>query len=1351
MKKKWRRVLPVLLSLALLVASVRPVYAEEDTAAAAETDTEQEGYDHDHTYDGVTDTTEPESPESKPVETEESPSLPEQPAETATEDQEADRPSQEETPTQGNEPSQEEPMQSEAPSQEVPTQSEAPSQEVPTQSEAPSQEEPTQSGTPSQSDEPSQDDQQTEDQETTVTEETESETQETETEETVPDPALSLLAMPAAENLPQAMADSPAPVITVTVAEGGHGSQDFYCEPPKVEVTDADGDLSKITVTASGGAQQEADVGDKRSVTVVLPDKDSSITIKAEDEAGNTAEVSFYIGHVLGGRISTVIPATCTKPAKERMYYICRNCGSYYYSYDLSKDLSSPALGHEYDSGKAITIDGVSVSPCKHGCGEMVKENNEVASLSDEQLGKADHVHAWEEKEVAATCTSAGYKYQECMTCHIVKGREETSTPLGHKLGSWNVTKEMNCATNTPGETKRKCARECGFEETRSIPVTHDFSVKFVSQEPTCTDPGQYSYRCSRCPEERPSIYMVAPLGHDYEDDHDCTTQSKCTRCQQTVPGQSSHNLKLVKTDTQHQWKCTNDGCNYQTSAEGHTSSSGANDCTKDWMCSACGALVRAKYESHNYADAYEVSGDGVFHRKMCQNPGCQQGEDWTRHTVGTSNDCTVAVTCRVCGYVVREAQQQHTTDGVWHYTISNHWQTCTNEGCTVAIGGRADHVGLTDDGDCTTDIKCSDCGYISYHGFLQHNFYNAPLQADAQGHYRQCRNARCTFKQREGEHSGGEATCVQKKICDICLEPYGEVDPNRHERTEIVGIKEATETEDGYTGDKKCLSCGAVVEQGTVIPRLTETCDHQMETYYDDLGSWEECSKCGHTTKKISHDLETKTDDTYHWQKCRNCRYETMQIPHASSASISDCTKDVVCDECEYIIRKGESAHRYDEKMAYDGSGHWHICINPECTQTGEVQAHVPGADDGDCTTDTVCQECGYVITPASSDHNWSETWKSDADGHYAECQNENCQAVNRQPHEFIEEDGLCTTPVFCTVCGWVSVEAKESHDFGGAYMHNETGHWRVCQNEGCTAVEPEEAHGGGMANCVAAAVCASCGQHYGEKDPGVHIGDQEYRDYKAPTEETEGYSGDLYCLSCGNIVEYGHPLNKIPSGHEHIFDEEKFDDTHHWMECECGVRNGYEEHSYESWLTDDTHHQRICKECGHSKSEAHLLEWASDSESHWQKCSICEHTGAKEPHYAELVGYKEPTEWEDGYTGDSVCAVCGIIMGQGQVIPAVHKGEGGSSPDGGQNDPDSDSSASDGGTVPAASDPAAPTLTAMPEIPSSAEAPAAEAHTPSTPVTGDETTAALWLVLMALSGGALTGVWEARRKRNR
>lgn len=77
-------------------------------------------------------------------------------------------------------------------------------------------------------------------------------------------------------------------------------------------------------------------------------------------------------------------------------------------------------------------------------------------------------------------------------------------------------------------------------------------------------------------------------------------------------------------------------------------------------------------------------------------------------------------------------------------------------------------------------------------------------------------------------EHSGGKATCASAAICSECGENYGEKDSTNHTgETEIRNAKEATEFEDGYTGDTYCLSCGKLLEQGKVISGTHEH-DHE-------------------------------------------------------------------------------------------------------------------------------------------------------------------------------------------------------------------------------------------------------------------------------------------------------------------------------------------------------------------------------------------------------------------------------------------------------------------------------------------------------------------------------------------
>ena len=99
---------------------------------------------------------------------------------------------------------------------------------------------------------------------------------------------------------------------------------------------------------------------------------------------------------------------------------------------------------------------------------------------------------------------------------------------------------------------------------------------------------------------------------------------------------------------------------------------------------------------------------------------------------------------------------------------------------------------------------------------------------------------------------------------------------------------------------------------------------------------------------------------------------------------------------------------------------------------------------------------------------------------------------------------------------------------------------------------------------------------------------------------------------------------------------------------------------------------------------------------------------------HDTELVGAKDATCTEDGYTGNEVCKVCQTVVKQGEVIPALgHDYKDGKCSRCGAEEP----------TTPVE---------------------------PGKPATGDSSTLVLWLALLAVSGMAVT-VIPSRKKRSR
>ena len=170
-------------------------------------------------------------------------------------------------------------------------------------------------------------------------------------------------------------------------------------------------------------------------------------------------------------------------------------------------------------------------------------------------------------------------------------------------------------------------------------------------------------------------------------DDGDCTTAVKCACGKEAIPAKQ-HTAGANADDCTKDTMCGNEGCTQvfeAATATAHTPAADDGDCTTDILCSntGCTQVATKGAEKHVWDRANcDVAG-------ACTTPGCTKTVEAGVHTGGTAT-CKDKAKCDECGAEYGELGA-----------------------CKPAA----------DDGDCTTDIKCSVCGKTTTAGESAHKY----------------------------------------------------------------------------------------------------------------------------------------------------------------------------------------------------------------------------------------------------------------------------------------------------------------------------------------------------------------------------------------------------------------------------------------------------------------------------------------------------------------------------------------------------------------------------------------------------------------------------------------------------
>ncbi len=230
------------------------------------------------------------------------------------------------------------------------------------------------------------------------------------------------------------------------------------------------------------------------------------------------------------------------------------------------------------------------------------------------------------------------------------------------------------------------------------------------------------------------------------------------------------------------------------------------------------------------------------------------------------------------------------------------------------------------------------------------HDFHTE-WTGDDDNHWHECD---CGEKKDVEAHSGNEPDCIHPSICDDCGKELEGVDSNNHsDEYDIRNAEPVTEFKDGYTGDKHCKDCGALIEKGTVIP-ATHVHDFD-ETIWesDDDEHWHECS-CGEKKDVEAH--SGNFPDCITPSICNECAKQFEGVNpdnHISEPEIRNdkpakefeegYTGDKYCPDCDTLLEEGEvipatHQHKFHTEWTSDDDNHWHEC---DCGEKEDVESH--------------------------------------------------------------------------------------------------------------------------------------------------------------------------------------------------------------------------------------------------------------------------------------------------------------------------------------------------------------------------------------------------------------------------
>ena len=534
------------------------------------------------------------------------------------------------------------------------------------------------------------------------------------------------------------------------------------------------------------------------------------------------------------GHTETILPAkapTCTETGLTEGAY-CYVCNT-----SLAAQEEVPANGHKE------TVDPRVEPTCTETgktAGSHCSVCNEIL-VAQEEIPANGHVEVTDPR-VEPTCTETGKtEGSHCETCGEILVAQKTINAKGHTT----VTDPAVDPTCT--ETGKKEGSHCSvcseiLVAQEVIPALgHDEKID-EAVAATCTESGlSEGVHCERCSETLVAQEVVPALGHDEKIDEaiaaTCTETGKtegkhCERCSEILVAQE------------------------ETPALGHSWNEG--EVTKDYTCTEAGILTKTCQNGCGETVEEPI--------KAAHRPVIDAAVEPTCTTTGL----TEGSHCEVCNEVL-QAQEELPAAHTWETVEIVIQPTCTENGertvrCTVSGCGAVDtlvipalgHTEVIDpkvdetcDSDGLTEGKhCSVCGKVLV---AQKTIEGGHLWSKEPCLYTGATCSRCKETNADLlEHNMADATCEKPSICKYGC-GYTEGEALGHTEIVLEAIPPMCDAT-GLTEGKQCTVCGAITVAQKVEPArghlLTQYTAKNPTFTSEGWNAYEECSRCGYTTK---------------------------------------------------------------------------------------------------------------------------------------------------------------------------------------------------------------------------------------------------------------------------------------------------------------------------------------------------------------------------------------------------------------------------------------------------------------------------------------------------------------------